>query len=206
MPCLPNVRPRHQIPTLHLLGHTAKWDKALTTRILLKFLSLLTPEFRPTHCQNPCKTRVTSRRNTLRSTVLSRHPPHSSRFPYLVLSSPAHSSFFIREGFVLPDLRDFPLLQRSLNPPWNNLFKSRASLQSWGFLFDPIKYLEFSRWLSGKESACQCRRHRLDPWVRKSPSGRKWHSISVFLPGKSHGQRSWPQSTGSQKSQTRLSD
>ena len=24
-------------------------------------------------------------------------------------------------------------------------------------------------WLSGKESACQCRRHRFDPWSRKSP-------------------------------------
>ena len=26
-----------------------------------------------------------------------------------------------------------------------------------------------SWWLSGKESACQCRRHRFDPWSRKSP-------------------------------------
>ena len=24
-------------------------------------------------------------------------------------------------------------------------------------------------WLSGKESACQCRRHRFDPWVGKEP-------------------------------------
>ena len=24
-------------------------------------------------------------------------------------------------------------------------------------------------WLSSKESACQCRKHELDPWVRKSP-------------------------------------
>ena len=101
----------------------------------------------------PPKHRRTSRRNTPRSTIISCHPPHSSPFPYLVLSSPAHSSFFIVEGFVLPDLRGrsgslhldgqrLPLLQQSLNPPWNNLFKSRASLQSWGFLFDPTKYLE----------------------------------------------------------------
>ena len=26
-----------------------------------------------------------------------------------------------------------------------------------------------SWWLSGKESTCQCRRHRFDPWVRKTP-------------------------------------
>ena len=25
----------------------------------------------------------------------------------------------------------------------------------------------FPRWLNGKESACQCRRHRLDPWSGK---------------------------------------
>jgi len=44
-------------------------------------------------------------------------------------------------------------------------------------------------WLGGKESACQCRRHRLDPWVGKIPCRRKWQPTPVFLPGKSHGQR-----------------
>jgi len=29
----------------------------------------------------------------------------------------------------------------------------------------------FSRWLSGKESACQSRRHGFDSWVRKIPPG-----------------------------------
>ena len=42
---------------------------------------------------------------------------------------------------------------------------------------------------SGKESACQCRRHGFDLWVRKIRR-RKWQSTPVFLPGKSHGQRS----------------
>ena len=39
---------------------------------------------------------------------------------------------------------------------------------------------------SGKEPACQCRRHerhKLDPWVRKIPWSRKWQLIPVFLPG-----------------------
>ena len=40
------------------------------------------------------------------------------------------------------------------------------------------------------ESACQCKRRRFDPWVRKIPWRRKWHLTPVFLPGKSHGQRS----------------
>ena len=45
-------------------------------------------------------------------------------------------------------------------------------------------------WPSGKESACQCRRCGFSPWVRKITWTRKWQPTSVFLPGKSHGQRS----------------
>ena len=33
-------------------------------------------------------------------------------------------------------------------------------------------------------------RHRFHPWVRKIPWRRKWQPTPVFLPGKSHGQRS----------------
>ena len=36
----------------------------------------------------------------------------------------------------------------------------------------------------------QCRRHGFDPWVGKNPWRRKWQPTPVFLPGKSHGQRS----------------
>ena len=43
--------------------------------------------------------------------------------------------------------------------------------------------------LSSEESACQCRRHRFDPWVRKTPWRRKGWPTPVFLPGESHGQR-----------------
>ena len=31
---------------------------------------------------------------------------------------------------------------------------------------------------------------RVDPWVRKIPWRRQWQLTPVFLPGKSHGQRS----------------
>ena len=40
-----------------------------------------------------------------------------------------------------------------------------------------------------KESACQCRRPRFNPWIRKIPWRRKKQPTPVFLPGKSHGQR-----------------
>ena len=49
------------------------------------------------------------------------------------------------------------------------------------------------RWHSGKESACQCRKHKrcmFNPWVRKIPWSRTWQPTPVFLPGKFHGQRS----------------
>ena len=45
----------------------------------------------------------------------------------------------------------------------------------------------------GKEPTCQCRRtksRQFDPWVKKIPWRRKCQPTPVFLPGKSHGQRS----------------
>ena len=47
--------------------------------------------------------------------------------------------------------------------------------------------------VSGKESACQRRRHKrhdFDPRVGKIPGSRKRHPYPVFLPGKFHGQSS----------------
>ena len=58
---------------------------------------------------------------------------------------------------------------------------------------------------SGKEPACQCRRHkrcRLDPWAGKIPWRRKWQPTPAFLPGASYGKRREPgrlQSIGSQR-------
>ena len=54
---------------------------------------------------------------------------------------------------------------------------------------DKQKVQDF-RWLSGKESTCQCRTHRFDPWVGKISWRKAWHPTPVFLPGKSHGQSS----------------
>ena len=65
------------------------------------------------------------------------------------------------------------------------------------------------RWLNGKESTCQCRRHRrheFDPWVGKVPWRRKWQPMPVFLSGESHGPRSlWTIVHGVPKTWTRLS-
>ena len=65
-------------------------------------------------------------------------------------------------------------------------------LEVWNF--DTCQqFLGLPQWLSGRESTCQCRRCKrleFDPWDRKTPWGRKWQPSTVFLPGKSHGQRS----------------
>ena len=53
-----------------------------------------------------------------------------------------------------------------------------------------IPFMRSPWWLSSKEPAWQCRRHRFDPWVRKM----LWKGNSNLLQyswlGKSHGQRS----------------
>ena len=46
---------------------------------------------------------------------------------------------------------------------------------------------------SGKEPACQFRRHKrhgFDPWVGKIPWRQPWPPTPVFLSGESNGQRS----------------
>ena len=52
-----------------------------------------------------------------------------------------------------------------------------------------VCYVSFKR-LSGKEPSWQCRRCRFDPSIGKVPWRRKRQHTIVFLPGKSHGQRS----------------
>ena len=44
------------------------------------------------------------------------------------------------------------------------------------------------QWLSGKD--LHCRKPRFDPWVWKTAWRREWLSTPVFLPWKSHAQRS----------------
>ena len=73
-----------------------------------------------------------------------------------------------------------------------------------------VRQLGFPRWCNSKESACQCRRHLrcgFNSWVEKMPWSRKWQVTPVFLPGKSHRQKSLAGYIvhGVSKSRTRLS-
>ena len=72
--------------------------------------------------------------------------------------------------------------------------RRRGISQDWEIPFteEIIEHVENPGGAAGKESACQCRRHKrhgFDPWVRKIPWRGAWHPTPVFLPGESHGQR-----------------
>ena len=59
-------------------------------------------------------------------------------------------------------------------------------------LWNATALFRLPKWCSGKESSCQCKRHKrheIHPWVGKIPWIRKWQP-PVFLPGEFHGQRS----------------
>ena len=68
-----------------------------------------------------------------------------------------------------------------------------SGLVQW-FLFSGfVETSQFSGSTSGKESTCQCKRHKwhgFDHWLREIPWRKKWHSTPVFLPGKFPGQKS----------------
>ena len=73
-------------------------------------------------------------------------------------------------------------MKKTMNQTYKSMLKKQERLIiSWN-----------PRWISSKESACQCRRHkshRFDPWVRKTLQRRKWQCTPVALPGKFREER-----------------
>ena len=57
--------------------------------------------------------------------------------------------------------------QAEENWVWGVLLEVCLSQQDFKFVKIVVQGLPW--WLSGKESTCQCRRHRFDPWVMKIP-------------------------------------
>ena len=62
------------------------------------------------------------------------------------------------------------------------------------------------RWLSGKGSACQCRRYEFSPWVRKIPWRREWQPTPVFLEYPMNREAWWATVHGAARSQRQLSN
>ena len=55
-----------------------------------------------------------------------------------------------------------------------------------------VSYIGELAWgLSGKESACQCRRHGFDSWSRNIPWRKKWQPTLVFLTGNPLSRGAW---------------
>ena len=111
--------------------------------------------------------------------ILSHPSPHPQLY-FNILSSYSHFLFF----FIF-------LLDRHMT------FGAVSNCLSCFYFFNVLKLIFIGVlllwWLSGKESACQCRSHRrygFDSWVRKIPWRREWPPTPVLLPEKFHGQRS----------------
>ena len=85
---------------------------------------------------------------------------------------------------------------QDLSAKWVNFWKTPICtfpLKKYFILENSWFIKGLPRWLSGKESTCQCRRYRrcgFDPKVRKIPWRRKWWPTPVFL----HGESIWQMS------------
>ena len=64
------------------------------------------------------------------------------------------------------------------------------SRKSWMWLSDWTELKLSPRWVTGKASTCQCKRHGFDTRVGNIPWNRKQQPTPAFLPEKSRGQRS----------------
>ena len=73
----------------------------------------------------------------------------------------------------LSELRELVMDREAWHAAIHGVAKRRTRLSDWTEL-----------------NCLQCRRPRFDPWDRKIPWRRKWQPTPVFLPRKSHGQRS----------------
>ena len=117
----------------------------------------------------------------------------------MTLPQPMHSCFCCQDAFLflLPPVKakEF-FLYDPTGSTWENCFTAESdwSIEKYITLSTICEHTDASkgllRWLSGKESACQCRRCGFNPWVRKIPWRRKWQPTPVSLSGEAHGQKS----------------
>jgi len=135
------------------------------------------------------ETEMRMRTWTLHCSECAQHLSHRTHRPYFPPMVP------VQKGARLPmwwqDFRIFVVqgpVPESLSQITSDILRWCASTS--GTNRQTCNLYRLPRWLSGKESACQCRRCCFDPWVGKIPWRRKWQPTPVFLLGESHRQRS----------------
>ena len=69
-----------------------------------------------------------------------------------------------------------------MNDPWYAGSQYPQIITTKGYAWQGLHWS-----LSGKESTCQCRRHRFNLWVKKIPWRRKWQPTPVFCLGNPMG-------------------
>ena len=117
-------------------------------------------------------------------------------FGFPCSSAGKESTFYVGDLGSVPGLgrspgegNGYPLwysgLENSMDCTVRGITKSRTRLSDFHSLV-----LRFPGGSDDKRVCLQCRRPRLDPWVGKIPWRRERQPTPVFLPGKSHGQRS----------------
>ena len=107
-------------------------------------------------------------------------------------TQPSDFTFFFRDGSIL--LRSvfyfyFNLGKKAKgesSAPWVNSSGSTFNITR----IPPLSITPASLVAQTVKSLLQCGRPGFDPWVGKIPWRRKWQPTQVFLPGKSHEQRS----------------
>ena len=144
-----------------------------------------------THRRNACKWRLGEGGGGLRlpsASSVRRRLQRTCPGPAAVPSAPvcARGLKTGGKGVSEREMLTDPLVFNTSN---SALLRETVSL-GWFFLHSPAIFPGLPGWLSGKESAHQCRRLGLDPWVRKIPWSRKWQTTPVFLPKEPCGQRS----------------
>ena len=93
-------------------------------------------------------------------------------------------------SWVPNDQNQTNIVLRIENPSRN----SYTGKENWNLEDKGIKEVYYYRklpwWLRRWSTHLQCRRPGFAPWAGKIPWRRKWQPTPLFLPGKSHGQRS----------------
>ena len=160
-------------------GHTPAWSRKFDLSLCVKHLRIFLLMKRALG-KNNCHIRLGKEKTEwiefIENVIASQENPRVSRWTNGFQPMFVMYQYYKINNDSLPKLLPF-----SSNPPCSLHHYSPSNTG-----------VRLPRWLSGEESACQCRRCRrcgFDLWVRKIPWSRKWQPTAIFLPGKSHGQR-----------------